>query len=158
MWALGVTLLILTILAWRSVSPSGVPTNPIVLLVIMKIVWAPVEALLLSSFGTTPGKWLFGIRVERLDGGTLTFSQALTRYILLWVKGEWFGVPVVSAIPYFLAYRKLGRTGDTSWDTAEPVQSRVTHKKWGLFRALVCTGVVLGVLLVYGSLDALTRM
>lgn len=148
---------VLLVVVWRMLSPASVPTNFLVLLVIMKLVYGGIEAVCLSRLGTTPGKWLFGIRVVRLDGGLLSFSQALTRYLLLWVQGEWFGVPLLVAVPYYLAYRRLGKTGGTAWDAAESVQSRVAHKKWGLLRALVCTGAVLGVLLVYGFLEALTR-
>lgn len=157
-WVFGVIALVLLVVLWRMLSPASVPTNFLVLLVMMKLVYGGIEAFCLSRFGATPGKWLFGIRVVRLGGGLLSFSQALTRYLLVWVQGEWFGVPLLAVVPYYIAYRRLGKTGGTAWDAAESVQSRVTHKKWGLLRALACTVAVLGVLVVYGTLNALTQI
>lgn len=34
-----------------------------------------LEPLLLSRFGTTPGKWLFGLRVTSPDGRKLTYAE-----------------------------------------------------------------------------------
>ena len=36
-----------------------------------------LEPLLLSRFGTTPGKWLFGLRVTSPDGRKLTYAEGL---------------------------------------------------------------------------------
>jgi uncharacterized RDD family membrane protein YckC len=43
------------------------------------ILWAPLEGLLVSLYKTTPGKALFGIRVENHLGGRLPFLIALKR-------------------------------------------------------------------------------
>gem|GEM_PF-853887 len=39
--------------------------------------WIPLEAFLLSRYGTTPGKSLFRMRVQNAVGGNLSFMQAL---------------------------------------------------------------------------------
>ena len=38
-----------------------------------------LEPLLLSRFGTTPGKWLFGLRVTSPDGRKLTYAEGRER-------------------------------------------------------------------------------
>jgi uncharacterized RDD family membrane protein YckC len=43
------------------------------------LLWAPVEAFLISRYKTTPGKFLFKIRVENHLGGKLPFLIALKR-------------------------------------------------------------------------------
>lgn len=53
--------------------------NPIIASVVLYLIWLPAEALLLSLFGTTPAKWLFGIRVEHPGGNLLSFSEAVSR-------------------------------------------------------------------------------
>lgn len=43
------------------------------------VLWALIEALLLSSWGTTPGKWLFGVAIRNENGDKLPFFQSLKR-------------------------------------------------------------------------------
>lgn len=44
------------------------------------------------------------------------------------------------------------KTGTTLWDTS--ASAVVLHKKWGILRALVCTTVVFGVLILMSALNA----
>ena len=44
---------------------------------VIPLLWVPLEALLLSRYGTTPGKSLFRMRVHNEVGGNLSFIQAL---------------------------------------------------------------------------------
>jgi uncharacterized RDD family membrane protein YckC len=119
--------------------------------VLLCLVWLPVEAAFLSSFGGTPAKWLFGIRVARPDGSLLSFSEALKRSFLVWIQGLGFGVPLIMQIMQLFAYRRLTKTGATSWDSA--ANAVVFHEKWKAFRAFLCTVAVLGVLLLIGALN-----
>src|SRR3546814_9931476 len=50
--------------------------NPIVASIVLYLVWLPAEALLLSLFGTTPAKWLFGIKIAHPGGNLLSFSRS----------------------------------------------------------------------------------
>ncbi len=113
--------------------------SPIVLGAVYYLAFIPLEALMLSIFGTTPAKWLFGIRVLSPEGKPLTMWRAIIREFLVFVKGMFFGIPFVNMLPHLFAYFRLIKTGTTSWDkTAEAV---VIHKKWGFFRALFCTSI-----------------
>lgn len=40
------------------------------------LLWAPVEAFLISQWGTTPGKVLFGLSVRAANGSDLNYSEA----------------------------------------------------------------------------------
>lgn len=126
--------------------------NPIVAGVVLYLIWLPVDALLVSWFGTTPAKWLFGIRVSHPGGDLLTFSEALNRSFLVFVQGMGFGIPFVALFTQLFAYRRLTKTGTTLWDTS--VNSVVLHKKWGVFRALACTAAVFAVLILISLFNA----
>ena len=48
-------------------SPTGVAywlTHPLLAPIVITASWMPIEALLITSVGTTPGKWLFGIYLQ----------------------------------------------------------------------------------------------
>ncbi len=126
--------------------------NPIIASVVLYLIWLPAEAALLSRFGTTPAKWLFGIRVEHPGGNLLSFSEALNRSFLVFVQGVGFGIPFVALFTQLFAYRRLTKTGTTLWDIS--TSAVVLHKKWGVFRALVCTVTVFAVLILMSALNA----
>jgi len=80
------------------------------------LVWAAIEVLLLTEFGTTPGRRLYRISVRR-DGGTaLSFDDAVWRTLRLLVFGFGLGIPIVTLITQILAYLRLRGSGKTSWD------------------------------------------
>ena len=47
-----------------------------------------IEPLLIHFWGTTPGKWVWGIRVEQNGGGMLTLPEAYKRTFLVFAAGE----------------------------------------------------------------------
>lgn len=109
----------------------------------------PVEVLFLACFGTTPAKWLFGIRVVHPDGTLLSLSEAFRRALRVFAQGLGFGIPFIAPFTFLFAYRRLTKTGTTWWDAA--TNAVVLHKKRGVFRTLVwvcMVGVFALVLLV----------
>lgn len=87
--------------------------NPIIAGIVLYLIWVPAEAVLISLFGTTPAKWLFGIRVAHPSGDLLPFSEALNRSFLVFVQGVGFGIPLVALFTQLFAYRRLTKTGTT---------------------------------------------
>lgn len=154
----GLVLFFLLIFAFSVMMPEQAAgfvkavANPIVASVVLYLIWLPAEAVLLSLFGTTPAKWLFGIKVAHPGGGLLSFSESLNRSFLVFVQGVGFGIPFVALFTQLFAYRRLTKTGTTLWDTS--TSAVVLHKKWGVFRALVCTAAVLAVLILISALNA----
>ena len=154
----GFVLFMLLIFAFSATMPEQAAgfakaiENPIAASVVLYLIWLPAEALLLSLFGTTPAKWLFGIQVTHQGGNLLPFSAALNRSFLVFVQGVGFGIPFVALFTQLFAYRRLTKTGMTLWDTS--TTSVVLHKKWGVFRALLCTTAVLAVLILMSALNA----
>lgn len=148
----GGTLFLLLIFAFSLTMPEQAAgfakaiENPFIGGVVLYLIWLPAEALLLSLCGTTPAKWLFGIRVAHPDGNLLSFAEALNRSFLVFVQGLGFGIPLVALFTQLFAYRRLTKTGTTLWDTS--TNTAVLHKKWGVFRALACTAAVFAVLIL----------
>lgn len=109
-----------------AVSGSGV------LLVILSIVawvfgWIFIEAALLATWGTTPGKLLFGITLRTAQGTKLDFGTALGRAFKVWFRGLGLSLPIVSIVTLVMAYNRLKERGDTSWDADGGFQ--VTHRR-----------------------------
>ena len=154
----GLVLFMLLIFAFSATMPEQAAgfakaiENPIIASVVLYLIWLPAEALLLSLFGTTPAKWLFGIRVAHPGGNLLSFAAALNRSFLVFVQGVGFGIPFVALFTQLFAYRRLTKTGTTLWDTS--TTAVVLHKKWGAFRALACTAAVFAVLILMSALNA----
>jgi uncharacterized RDD family membrane protein YckC len=65
------------------------------------LIWAFVEANLLSSLGTTPGKWLLGIRVMTYQGKKPALLGAFKRSIGVWWYG--LGAGIVPLMPVMMA-------------------------------------------------------
>lgn len=154
----GLVLFMLLIFAFSATMPEQAAgfakaiENPIIASVVLYLIWLPAEALLLSLFGTTPAKWLFGIQVAHQGGNLLSFAAALNRSFLVFVQGVGFGIPFVALFTQLFAYRRLTKTGTTLWDTS--TTAVVLHKKWGVFRALACTATVFAVLILMSALNA----
>jgi uncharacterized RDD family membrane protein YckC len=123
--------------------------NPITLGFVVLGLLILIEPVLLSTWGNTPGKWLFGISLRTTDGDKLSFGEALRRSINVVIRGFAFGIPIVSLITLYLASRRLTKTGATSWDRTS--QCVVTHKTWGTARTIVCALVVILFLLYYAA-------
>lgn len=154
----GFALFLLLIFAFSAAMPEQAAgfakamENPIIAGFVLYLIWVPAEAVLLSLFGATPAKWLFGIRVVHPGDDFLSLSEALNRSFLVFIQGVGFGIPFVALFTQLFAYRRLTKTGTTLWDTS--TSAVVLHKKWGMFRALACTAAVFAVLALISALNA----
>ncbi len=97
-----------------------VPYDVTLLLSVNPLLWMPmvaIEALLLSIWGTTPGKALMGIRMSTFgDAPNLGFLRAFMRSLMVFTLG--MGVMMPQLLPVMLAfsYWMLRRRGITPWD------------------------------------------
>lgn len=128
-------------------------SNPITRGMILYLLWLPVEAAFISTLGTTPAKWIFGISVLDVGGNKLSYRTALQRVFQVWVQGEGLGIPFAILFTRIFAYRRLTKTGTTLWD--ESVGSVVTHKEWGILRTTVSVFVVVVALMILVILNSI---
>ena len=93
----------------------------------------PIEALLIASVGTTPGKWLFGIYLQfsisdayaRRDVRAQLMRGLCARRAASWVEGVGCGFPLLAPMLIAVAYEKVAQNEETDWDFAE--DCLVTH-------------------------------
>jgi hypothetical protein len=85
------------------------------------MLWIPIEAVLLATWGTTPGKFVLDIRVQ----GDLSFRRSLSRAVQVQFKGLAAGIPFVAIVAGIRSYKRLSARGVTAWD--EALDLRVEH-------------------------------
>ena len=144
-----IALVPISIFGYKCVSKFG---KPWIFGMLIIFLWVFVEAVLLATFGTTPGKWLLRITIQDSEGQKLTFSKAFKRSLLVWIKGMGIGIPMISAITVIVAYSNLVKDNITSWDSEGGIV--VSHSKIGMLRVTATTIFLLGYVLVcvYGRI------
>lgn len=95
--------------------------------------WIPLEALLLSTWGFTPGKWLFNIRIAHAEHASkLRFSQALKRSVLALVVGFALGFWILAPLCALRQYNFLVARRTTTYD--QKLSLRVQYGPLGFGR------------------------
>jgi len=139
---------VLTVI-WPSLLVDTESGGGLLLGLMVLLSWALVEPLCLSVFGTTPWRSLLRIRLQHPDGRPISYGEALRRSLKVWVKGLGLGLPFVSLITLFVAYRRLKREGRTSWDADGGFT--VTHQTIGAGRTVAAVLFFLIFLMLMGS-------
>lgn len=85
------------------------------------LAWIPIEALLLSTWGTTPGKFLLKTHLQQGRKEKLSFSTAIQRSFNVWFRGLGMGIPGINVICMLVASSQLKVIGSTSWDREENI-------------------------------------
>ncbi|MFO1316401.1 MAG: DnaJ domain-containing protein [Burkholderiales bacterium] len=117
--------------------------------------WVPIEALLIASIGTTPGKWLFGVFLQfsisdayaRRDTRA-QLDRALRRSFRVWWEGVGAGFPLLAPVLIAVAYEKLAQNQETDWDFAQDVL--VTHGPPGVLNTVTGVCGLAAMLWLYG--------
>jgi uncharacterized RDD family membrane protein YckC len=78
-----------------------------------------IGGALIGVSGMTLGKWIFGIKVQNLDGSKLGLLGGIRRDLDVFMRGMSFGIPLISLITIYMGYSKLTKTGETSWDSGQ---------------------------------------
>lgn len=127
------------------------PGSEQILGLIIVFAWVFIESLLLSTMGTTPGKWFFKTSLIPPSGEKPDFSTALSRSFKVWWRGLGIGFPLASLITLIVAHGKLKKNGITTWD--EDIGFTVVHERIGPVRIIVATILFMSFLLfaVIGS-------
>ena len=127
-------------LAVMGISAQALDNIPqIILIISITIIYFFIEANVISSFGTTPGKKLFGIRVSDENGEDLDYLTSVKRSFVLWFQGLALSIPLISLITLIISYNRYTAQGITSWD--ETYHVKISYQPISTIR------MVLGVLL-----------
>jgi len=115
--------------------------------------WAlliPLEALLLSKFGTTPGKWIMGLRLEHADGRKLEFSHAATRTWEVFGRGYGYGIPIYNYYRMWKSYKEVRDGEEPEWDYN--VTQYATDYHWWRTVAYIAATVALFLIMLWAAL------
>lgn len=93
---------------------------------------ALAEPLLLSAFGTTPGKWLLGLRVTTPEGKKLTYKQGVKRMVGVFLRGYGCGIPVYSLWRLWKSYQACAMDDVLPWERESVCASEESGKRWCL--------------------------
>jgi hypothetical protein len=99
------------------------------------LAWIPIEALLLSVLGTTPGKFFLKVKFRQGRRLKLSFRDAIKRSFNVWFRGLGMMIPVINAFCLLVAYYRLKTFQTTTWDREESIS--VTHAPIGRWRIVV---------------------
>lgn len=110
-----------------------VPAVPAAMIILF--VWLFVETTLLSTLGTTPGKWLLGIELKNTNKKKPNFHQALKRSFWVWLKGLGVGLPFINIFALGFSYYQLRKTKITVWD--RDGHFIVSYKKIGIIKVVL---------------------
>lgn len=114
--------------------------------------WIIFEAILLSTCGTTPGKFLLKIKVRDKNHNKLSFPAAFARSVGVWFAGMGIGFPLATLITLIVSYNKLKNDRITRWDyNGEFI---VLHGKIGVLRTLLTIFILVLylALIIYGNI------
>jgi len=129
--------------------------HPLVAPMIITGSWVPIEALLIASLATTPGKWLFGVYLQfsisdayaRRDSRT-QFARGFKRAFRVWWEGVGCGFPLVAPFLVAVAYEKVTVQQETDWDFA--YDCLVTHGPPGVLNLVTGVCGLAAMLWLYG--------
>ena len=119
-WARWLDLMVFSTIWWLAMYLAGrdigaAVRNPWVQLSIY-IPWFALEALLIRRFGTTPGKWLLGLRVSNDDGTKLELKASVWRSLRVMVTGVGFGWGILALCCQALSWMTTRWIGKPIWD------------------------------------------
>lgn len=103
-----------------------------------------LEPLCLWRFGTTPGKWIFGLRLEDESGTNPSYGAGFTRTAEVVKEGMGFGIPIYSLWKLWKSYHRCTQLEPQPWD----VELTYTMRDKGDWRVIICA---LALLLSVGS-------
>ncbi len=75
-----------------------------------------IEPILLNRFGTTFGKWVFGLKIEKADGTRLSYGEGLHRTWVMFGKGSGYGIPIYNLVRNYKSYKLCKEEEIQPWD------------------------------------------
>lgn len=105
--------------------------------IVIHLLWIPIEGLLLHYWGTTPGKWIFGIRIESVNGGTLPISVAMMRSWNILCSGYGLTIPIFTLWRQYRSYREYQENFQLGWDREWDSEVQFDYYYGSLKKALI---------------------
>lgn len=98
-------------------TPGGALGN----VVVTSLLAAIVGGIVVGATGTSLGKSIFGIKIVNPSFQAIGIGNGLKRESRVWFSGLGLGIPIITLFTMVYAYKKLHRTGTTSWDARQNI-------------------------------------
>lgn len=113
---------------------------------IAMVIMFVLEPLWLHLFGTTPGKLIFGMRIETPDGRKLSYGEGLERTWGVISVGMGFNIPIYGLIRLWKSYNLCTDNETQPWD--ESISYTIKDTKWYRGWSYIGTSVAVFVVLI----------
>ena len=110
-------------------------------------VWIPIEASLLTFWGSTPGKFCLKVKLRQGKRHKLDFRTGIKRSFNVWLRGTGMMIPVINGFCLLVAYYRLKAFQITTWDKEDHIF--VSHSPLGKGRIGGCAIFAAAGLLYY---------
>ena len=107
-------------------------------IIMQSVLLLMAEPVMLSRFGTTPGKFLFGFRVSAESGARLTWREAYDRTGIVLKRGLGFYIPVYGLIREYSSYRDCKKGEILEWEEDNILTLDERHMRW---KVIACSNV-----------------
>lgn len=87
-----------------------------------------LEPVLLRVFGTTPGKWILGLRVRDPRGEKLSWRQGLNRTVMLVFYGLGLRIPLIAHWRLYRSWREAKDGDELPWE--EESRTELVSNHW----------------------------
>ncbi len=101
--------------------------------------WIPLEAAFLRWVGTSPGKWILGIKLQQGRLQHLDYLTALRRSFHVWFRGLGMGIPFLNVICMLVAFQRLKAFKITTWDRDDHIH--ISYCRIGKWRILLAAAI-----------------
>lgn len=98
-----------------NISSGSIPLS-LGIFAVPQLLMLVLEPLMLHFFCTTPGKFLFGLKITRGDGSPLSLKDAFQRTKSVMVRGMGLSIPGIATLTYVYALYQLRQGNPMSWD------------------------------------------
>ena len=102
-----------------------------------------IEPLFITVFKATPGKFIFGIRVEHENGNPLNYREAMKRTAGVMFHGMGLNLPVIDIVRLVISYNTYSKGEILPWDKS--VMSRTDSEDMNKWRILLGILVVIAI-------------
>lgn len=125
---------------YRAYTPST--GNNVVNGIVGAVLMLLIEPFLLHFFGTTPGKWLLGMRIEGRHGRNPDLDCAFSRTAQVVFWGLGVGIPFFSIYRLYKSYKTEQEGESLPWEEETEILYR--SRSWkGVLSYVFCTALVL---------------
>ena len=105
-----------------------------------------IEPVLLCTWGYTPGKWIFGLRVRTLRGDKLSFGDAWFRTFGVFTRGFGWGLPIYNIVRLVKCCKACsnGEPMDWEWENGEEAYTIRDTRVWRCAAFVAADAAVMG--------------